>query len=99
MNNKSLECYQRFTAGWVNEILVAEGEGRRNLKAEVADIWLLYRFRTILQHLTGQQLQNDERKAPTDFGHIRQVWWVGESSATLLRSCGQLKLVFGCESP
>ena len=35
MNYKSLECYQRFLAGWVREILVlAEGE-RRILTAKV----------------------------------------------------------------
>ena len=40
LNYKSLECYQRFTAGWVRDILVsAEAGDRRILTAKVSYIW------------------------------------------------------------
>ena len=35
MNYKSLECYQRFTAGWVSDILVAAEEDKRLVTAKV----------------------------------------------------------------
>ena len=40
LNYKSLECYQRFTAEWVRDILVsAEAGDRRILTAKVSHIW------------------------------------------------------------
>ena len=41
-NYKSLECYQRFIAGWVMDVLMKDVGDKRILKAKVTKIIAMY---------------------------------------------------------
>ena len=70
MNYKSLECYQRFTAGWVREILVAPKGEKRLVMAKVTDQCLCLRLHVLYFILPlGQSFPKDEGKAFTAIGN------------------------------
>lgn len=54
LNYKSLDCYQRFLAGWVREVLVAEprdcADGNKILIAKVRTHWRL-KFKYLRYHV------------------------------------------------
>ena len=40
LNYKSLDCFHKFLAGWVRDVLVAEHDEKRILTAMVSQTWL-----------------------------------------------------------
>ena len=86
MNYKSLECYQRFIAGWVREILVSVQGETRVLTSKVCycHLFLVTTYMhcmmhgaqvsypaTVINYITlGQPLTEDEGEASTAVGYM-----------------------------